>query len=619
MVKMITHCADSPPRMRMTTPRMKTSESGTSSRQRRHRYSDPNKRLLLGRGAATRTWRFWSRPLGRNIGGAALNAFRRPILLGIIGAAMNVMAVLRLHPDGQDHEFYTAAQICEKSSKFEERTVDGPSLTASEQALALASPYSTGGLQRDTQATGLSNSRQHAAASPLANPTRAAGGSGATSAELKLATVERELEILRPLFEKRSRKNTTHTFQVFEELWAGPKTECWEDPRFNFKRCCNAMHFSVTMNTCWDGNKFTQDSCCGSFLYYPSSCLDFVRHFEFAMIQSMSSDLVTETLGNCLEFLRGEDLRGYVKPGFEPFDVAGWHYPTITIQHAGLKKFSFPALDAYVGNSFLVDGHWMPVEVELLRAFLPEGSVVVDAGANIGGFTLPLAKRVGRAGMVYAFEPFRVIFQHLTANVALNGLLNVITFQHGLGAKRESVSLPMPNMNKLSNPAKSSVAETDNLMMIETEKDYEEEVEIKPLDDYFRKFLKKVFLIKIDVEKMEVPMLEGARGILQYHRPLVFVEDSEESREGPPLENLDQRPHLQELIAKMQSRFRPETDSSSKVTRLLWYYGYLCIDLYKEVGGQLTSLFCAPDEKLEAMWEGVKAFFDRTEYRGSKR
>ena len=53
-----------------------------------------------------------------------------------------------------------------------------------------------------------------------------------------------------------------------------------------------------------------------------------------------------------------------------------------------------PALDAYVGNAFLVDGTWMPVEVELLRAFLPEGSIVVDAGANIGGFTLPLAKRV---------------------------------------------------------------------------------------------------------------------------------------------------------------------------------------------------------------------------------
>eukprot|EP00392_Amoebophrya_sp_AT5.2_P007993 g8012.t1 len=185
------------------------------------------------------------------------------------------------------------------------------------------------------------------------------------------------------------------------------------------------------------------------------------------------------------------------------------------MQHPNLKKFSFPALDAYVGNQFLVDGTWMPVEVELLRAFLPEGSTVVDAGANIGGFTLPFAKRVGRRGMVYAFEPFRVLFQHLTANVALNGLLNVVTFQHGLGEKFQTVKLPiwsrhtMPNLNVLSNPAKSSVAETDNKMLIETEADFEEEIEIRPLDDYFRKFANKVYMVKIDVEKMEVPMLQG--------------------------------------------------------------------------------------------------------------
>ncbi|CAD7923672.1 unnamed protein product [Amoebophrya sp. A120] len=433
-----------------------------------------------------------------------------------------------------------------------------------------------------------------------------------------------EAHILQALFDERSGRNQTHTFTVNENLFGGPNLDCWADPRFNFRKCCNAMHYSVQMNHCWDGNKYTQENCCGAELYFPPTCLDLMRHFEFSMVQRLGQDdPITNAVTGCLKVLRSPDpelsLRGYVEPGFEPFDVAGWHYPTATVHHPGLRKFSFPALDAYVGNTFLVDGTWMPVEVELLRAFLPEDSVVVDAGANIGGFTLPFAKRVGRNGMVFAFEPFRVLFQHLTANVALNGLLNVQTFQHGLGKEYERVKLPMPNLNKLSNPAKSSVAATDNLMMIETEKEYEEEIEIKPLDDYFRRFPNRVYLIKIDVEKMEVPLLEGARAILQYHRPLLFVEDSEETRAGPPL-NVTERPHLLDLINnKLSARFRPETEVSSAVTRLLWYYGYLCIDLYKEVGGQLTSLFCAPDEKLDGLWLGIVKFFDTTRYRGGKR
>ena len=44
-----------------------------------------------------------------------------------------------------------------------------------------------------------------------------------------------------------------------------------------------------------------------------------------------------------------------------------------------------------------------------------------------------MAERVGRQGKVLAFEPFRWLFQICTANVALNGLSNVWTFNMGLG------------------------------------------------------------------------------------------------------------------------------------------------------------------------------------------
>lgn len=79
-----------------------------------------------------------------------------------------------------------------------------------------------------------------------------------------------------------------------------------------------------------------QEKCCGTQLYYPDNCLDFVRYFEFSMVQFLESDPITEALTSCLHFLRHgasepDEFRGYVRPGYEPFDVAGWHYPTATI------------------------------------------------------------------------------------------------------------------------------------------------------------------------------------------------------------------------------------------------------------------------------------------------
>ncbi len=42
---------------------------------------------------------------------------------------------------------------------------------------------------------------------------------------------------------------------------------------------------------------------------------------------------------------------------------------------------------------------------------MPPGSTVVDAGANIGTFTIFFAHAVGPYGAVYAFEPQRKLHQ----------------------------------------------------------------------------------------------------------------------------------------------------------------------------------------------------------------
>ena len=50
-------------------------------------------------------------------------------------------------------------------------------------------------------------------------------------------------------------------------------------------------------------------------------------------------------------------------------------------------------------------GEWAEGELNLFLQIVRPGDIVLDVGANIGAFTVPLAKRVGMSGRIYAFEP----------------------------------------------------------------------------------------------------------------------------------------------------------------------------------------------------------------------
>ncbi len=59
-----------------------------------------------------------------------------------------------------------------------------------------------------------------------------------------------------------------------------------------------------------------------------------------------------------------------------------------------------------------------------------------------GAHTLIFSQAADGKGRVCAFEPQRVVFQVLCANLALNNITNVEYFQSVVGAESESVILP---------------------------------------------------------------------------------------------------------------------------------------------------------------------------------
>jgi FkbM family methyltransferase len=70
--------------------------------------------------------------------------------------------------------------------------------------------------------------------------------------------------------------------------------------------------------------------------------------------------------------------------------------------------------------------------------------VVLDIGANLGSYCIPLAKKYPDIKF-HAFEPQRIVSYQLCANVIINGLENVYVYELALSNKNTSVELTTPD------------------------------------------------------------------------------------------------------------------------------------------------------------------------------
>jgi len=169
--------------------------------------------------------------------------------------------------------------------------------------------------------------------------------------------------------------------------------------------------------------------------------------------------------------------------------------------------------DTHVGRSLDVYGEWCEAEVEIFARVLREGDVAIDVGANIGAHTVALAKIVGHRGTVVAFEPQRVVFQTLCANVANNSLANVFCYQSAVGEKADVIVVPPLDPRVKQNFGGFTVGGYQQ----------GEPVGVARLDDLP---LSACRLIKIDVEGMELVVLRGAEGVIRKFMPVIYVENN---------------------------------------------------------------------------------------------
>jgi FkbM family methyltransferase len=156
-------------------------------------------------------------------------------------------------------------------------------------------------------------------------------------------------------------------------------------------------------------------------------------------------------------------------------------------------------------------------ELEVLLAIadtLPGGAFVVDAGANVGLVSIPLAQRLKpRGGVVLAYEVQRMIYYALCAGAVLNDLDNLFTFHQGLGARSRVEHIASANYGEAQDFGMFS--------LLNQPAQRNEAVQVSSLDELG---LPRLDFLKIDVEGMEMEVLAGAKGMISRHRPWCWVE-----------------------------------------------------------------------------------------------
>jgi FkbM family methyltransferase len=150
-------------------------------------------------------------------------------------------------------------------------------------------------------------------------------------------------------------------------------------------------------------------------------------------------------------------------------------------------------------------GRFEPRESAVVRSLVQPGDCVIDAGANIGWFSLLASSIIGTTGKIFAFEPFGATADHLDRNLALNGASNVEVHRIALSDS--------------GGKAKLTMTETGNIgtaSLFATDSGEGEIVDTGRLDEIVPK--RRFKLLKMDVEGAELRVLRGAEKLLQAGR-----------------------------------------------------------------------------------------------------
>jgi FkbM family methyltransferase len=176
------------------------------------------------------------------------------------------------------------------------------------------------------------------------------------------------------------------------------------------------------------------------------------------------------------------------------------------------RQLRVPACDRDLVPTLLRDRKWEPHLTRYLLRELRPSDIFLDAGANLGYFTVLCAPLVDR---VIGFEPVARTHHYCQLNIALNALHNVELHRFGLWHEDATLSMRGDSVG-----VNAAIAPSAGVAGIESVRG----VSLDGLIEGGSLRLPRLDVIKMDVEGAELSALNGMRATIERHRPKIVME-----------------------------------------------------------------------------------------------
>lgn len=217
--------------------------------------------------------------------------------------------------------------------------------------------------------------------------------------------------------------------------------------------------------------------------------------------------------------------------GWSPFLTRVFN-ETLRVRRWRLLQFVLKLLRFVLPNPINVEGHvlfhhptdyyaalglgidYEPEVKKTVIQFLRPGMTMIDAGANIGYYTLLAARAVGPHGHVYAFEPMPSTVELLRKNVEVNGYNDRVTIvPKAVTDKSSKVRIFLDDVHSGVSSMFSSGDKKDFV-----------DVEGVSLDEFFsQQAWPPIHIIKMDIEGAEKLALDSMRELIHRNPELKLI------------------------------------------------------------------------------------------------
>ncbi|MCY3020558.1 MAG: FkbM family methyltransferase [Planctomycetota bacterium] len=158
---------------------------------------------------------------------------------------------------------------------------------------------------------------------------------------------------------------------------------------------------------------------------------------------------------------------------------------------------------------------------QALEHLVKPGMVCFDVGANLGEMALHMAALAGPTGAVHAFEPVPAVYERLAMHAERNGLPNLRPHQLALSNRTGRCSLAYAEASADNQGLASLVNTAQPAVSLRAE------VNAMTLDDFVsREQVRRLDLMKVDIQGAEIALLEGGRQSLAGFSPDLLMEIS---------------------------------------------------------------------------------------------